>query len=347
MNPKFPSGAFTRYEVESSKTKIYRFAALLFIVSVCTVQTAWSAEQESDEASGKAHSFTTPTSAHAETPPPAAWDHHLPFYGKQLTAKGFHLPDPVGVTIIGTYLEQDLTLDNLQISGDGQNFVPIDFVQFAGADAKDFALEVKIDAWLLPFLNVFAVAGLIDGKGHIPIQLDVGGVLDATGSNICNVPPAIRPAFCEDIVQFDANPNYQGYNYGVGIVLAGGYKSFFVAIPLTAVKSDLNITNSEITSYEAEILFGNSFKLGGGKSVEVFVGASYLDATYLATGFEPLSEINPILPDVYYKIDSSNKDKWNYVVGGQYALSDAWQLQFQVGFGGSRSQYTFAGTFRF
>jgi hypothetical protein len=317
--------------------------AFVAIFCIAAGQSTWAAE--TDEIDRKTHSFTSPTKGHEDNPPAEAWDHLLPFYGKKLTLKGYHLPQPVGVTLIATYVEQDLTLQNLRISGDGINFNPVPFVAFEGASSKATAVDVKLDAWILPFLNVFGIVGVIDGQGHIPIQINIDGLLDAIGSDLCK--KVIKPGFCGQTANIEADPKYQGYNYGGGIVLAGGYKSFFVAVPITYVKSDLDIVANEITSLEAEILLGYSFKLKNGKSAEVFIGASYLDVDYQATGFEPLSEINPILPDIYFEMDAENTDKWNNIVGGQYALSDEWQLQFQVGFGGSRSQGTFTGTFRF
>jgi hypothetical protein len=325
---------------------IRKMLSLFIVVTAGITQTTWAAEQATVPDDAPAHSLTKPTSGHGDPADPT-WDNHLPFYGQKVTDMGMHLPDPVGLTFLGAYVDQDLSLTDLKISGDGQNFSPVPFVAFDGAAAKDIALEFKLDAWILPFLNVFAIAGVIDGKADIPVQLDVDGLLGAIGSDICSNPLPPQPDFCGGTINLDAKPKYYGYNYGGGIVLAGGWKSYFVAAPMTVVKSDLDIAESEITTYEAELLIGKSFKLNHGRVAEVFVGTSYLDVIYEATGFAPLSEIDPLLPDIYFDMNSTNKDKWNYIVGGQYALSDAWQLQFQLGFGGSRTQGTFAGSWRF
>jgi hypothetical protein len=322
-----------------------RLVLVLVLVSLSASQTAWAGEDEIHEFDRRTHSFTTPTKGHADIPPEKAWDHRLPFYGEKLTELGFHLPEPVGVTIIGTYLKQDLDLQNLRISGDGINYNPVPFVAFDGASSSNYAIEAKLDAWILPFLNVFGIVGVVEGNSQIPVQINVGGLLDASGSRICKVPRP--PEICSQTANIQVNPKYHGYNYGIGTVLAGGYKSFFVAVPLTVVKSDMNIVATEITTYTGELLLGNSFKLKHGMTAEIFIGASYLNVKYEASGFEPLSQINPILPDVYYELDAENSDKWTYILGGQYALSDKWQLQFQWGFGGSRTQYTMGGTYRF
>ena len=250
---------------------------------------------------------------------------------------------------MATYLDQDLLLDNLAISTDGGlTATPIEFVQFDGVQAQDVALEAKLDVWVLPFMNVYAIAGLIDGQGEVPFGIQVDGLLDLIGIGICNIPRP--PAFCNDVIALEAKPDYKGYNYGLGTVFAGGWKSFFLALPLTWVHSELDITNSTIDTFEAEILFGRIFKLSKGSAVEAFIGGSYLDAAYTGTGSVvlPLSELDPSFEDttIDYRIDEKNKDKWNLILGAEYQIGEAWDLQGQVGLLGSRTQLTVSGVFR-
>ena len=50
--------------------------------------------------------------------------------------------------------------------------------------------------------------------------------------------------------------------------------------------------------------------------------------------------------EVDYVMSEHNKDKWNYVFGGQYEFNKNWAIQGQIGSGGSRDQFTFSGSFR-
>jgi len=61
-----------------------------------------------------------------------------------------------------------------------------------------------------------------------------------------------------------------------------------------------------------------------------------------------LSDVDPSLPDpeIFYEIHEVNKDKWNYIVGGNFQVNRRWDIAFQVGFGGSRDQGTLTGTYR-
>jgi len=280
------------------------------------------------------------------------WPHKLPVWGQKVLDLGIEFPDPYGISVIGTYLSQDLEISDLRVSfDDGQTYQPFDWVQFPGSEASNYSVETKIDAWLFPFMNLFALAGYVDGTGVVPVGLPVEPLLDTLGhGHLCPDSGPLRPDFCNDVILFDALPDYYGYNVGLGTVLAMGWKSFYVAVPITYVWSDLSNLKQTIGTLTVEALFGHTFKLGGGMLIEAFIGGMYLDAasTITNTITLPLSEIDPSLDDVDidYKIDESNKDRWNYIVGGQFQFSQNWAMQCQIGFGGSRQQYTLTGVYR-
>jgi hypothetical protein len=280
------------------------------------------------------------------------WPHKLPIFGQKVLDLGIDFPNPYGISVIGTYLSQDLEISNLRVSFDeGQTYQPFDWVQFPGSEASNYTVETKIDAWLFPFMNLFAIAGYVDGTGVVPVGLPVEPLLDTLGhGHLCPDSGPLRPEFCNDVILFDALPDYSGYNVGIGTVLAMGWKGFYVAVPITYVWSDLSNLEQIVGTLTVETLLGHTFKLGGGMLIEGFIGGMYLDAasTITNTVTLPLSGIDPSLSDVDlpYKIDEYNKDKWNYIVGGQFQFSQKWAMQCQIGFGGSRQQYTLTGVYR-
>jgi hypothetical protein len=288
------------------------------------------------------------------------WPHKLPFLGQKVTSMGYDLPNPYGVAVIGSYIDQALQISNLRVSTSGTVDGPYvsvdDFVSFGASEAQALAIEAKYDFWLWPFLNVFVVAGkLVDGQAVVPLTVGIEGALDFLGLGaICpdNPPiPSLRPDFCDQSVPITAEPEYDGTNVGVGIVLAGGWKHYFVAIPLTYVYSDLSNLKDNITTFNAEILLGRTFKMKHPeRQFELFIGGNYLDATQEIKNsiILPLSDTDPSLPDVeiFYEIHEVNKDKWNYIFGGNFQINRRWDLAFQVGFGGSRDQGTLTATYR-
>jgi len=80
-------------------------------------------------------------------------------------------------------------------------------------------------------------------------------------------------------VPITAEPRYDGQNVGVGIVLAGGWRHYFVAIPLTYVYSDLSNLKDNIKTFNGEILVGRTFAMKHpDRQFDMFIGGNYLDA---------------------------------------------------------------------
>ncbi len=287
------------------------------------------------------------------------WPHRLPFLGQKVISLGYDLPNPYGGSLIASYVEQSLQISNLRVSTSGTAdgpYVPVnDFVTFGQSAAEALAIEAKFDFWLWPFLNVFFVAGAMDGEANVPLTVGVEGALDFLGlGGVCpdNPPiPSLRPGFCDESVPITAQPKYTGTNWGIGTILAGGWRPYFVAIPLTYVYSDLSNLKDNIKTFNAEILIGRTFHLQHPeRQIEIFIGGNYLDAEQEISNsvILPLSDIDPSLPDpkIFYEIHEVNTDKWNYIVGGQFQITKEWAIATQIGFGGSRDQYTLNAVYR-
>jgi len=80
------------------------------------------------------------------------WPHKLPFLGQKVISLGYDLPNPYGVAVIGSYVEQSLKISNLRVSTSGTADGPYvsvnDFVTFGQSEAEALAVEAKFDFWL-------------------------------------------------------------------------------------------------------------------------------------------------------------------------------------------------------
>ncbi len=341
-------------------------SSLLFAASCAAAQDDSSTSGDSSDGGGppQTHQFATlgdrERGEHVldDAGNKKIWPHRLPFLGQKVISLGYDLPDPYGVSLIGSYIDQSLQISNLRVStGDASGpYVSVDdFVSFGQSEAEALAIEAKFDFWLFPFMNVFFVVGKMDGDAIVPLEVGVEGALDFLGRGaVCpdNPPiPSLRPDFCDESIPITAKPKYTGTNCGIGPILAGGWRHYFVAIPLTYVYSDLSNLSDNIKTFNAEILVGRTFDLQHpDRQLEVFIGGDYLDAEQEISNsvILPLSDIDPSLPDqtIFYEIHEVNTDKWNYIVGGNFQLSKKWSFATQIGFGGSRDQLTFTGSYR-
>jgi len=197
-----------------------------------------------------------------------------------------------------------------------------------------------------------AWTGFGPGDAVVPLGFPVDDALEFLGLGaLCPagpVPP--RPEFCDEIVTATALPEYKGYNVGVGTTLALGFKRFFTVLPITYVRSELDLLDSHINTFTVSPRFGFTLNARANGRVALFGGATYLDASFdiVSSVVLPLSEIDPSLSDVTidYKIRQDNKDKWNYLVGFQYEFKKIWSIQASVGFGGSRDDVIVSGGYR-
>lgn len=109
-----------------------------------------------------------------DTPAPK-WDSPLPLFAQDVIDKGFSLPNPFGISIIYSETRQNMTISDLSagFSGlTGGQTRPIEFVTFDNNYSHSETPQLKVDAWVFPFLNVFATVGKVNGMAHVEFELD-------------------------------------------------------------------------------------------------------------------------------------------------------------------------------
>ncbi len=277
-----------------------------------------------------------------ETPPdaPRQWDRALPFLAQQLVDKGYDLPMPYGIGITYANVDQDQLLDKLEIGFGGSEKVPIQFVSFANASSKSDSATLKLDAWLFPFMNVFALLGRVDGEAPLEFTIDGTDALNQLGIDCTPsggpipLPPSPLCVIDGRSVTVPVNAKFEGTTYGLGTVLAGGWNNWFVTIPFTITYADMQGNETEGTVFTASPRFGRVFPLRNSGNLALYLGGSYLESDLTVTG-------TVVIPGttvaVDYKIDQSNKDKWAGILGANWDITKRWSVQAEYnGFTGSR-----------
>jgi len=272
------------------------------------------------------------------------WHRKLPFLAQQVVDLGFELPNPYGVALIPARIRQDLVLDSLVIGINGPPDREIDFVDFGTPSVENSALQLKLDAWILPFLNVFTTVGVFDGNAAIPLKFEGADLFP----QLCAVTPN-APA-CVRTYSAVANPSYQGSNIALGINLAMGWARFFVALPATYAWTDVDIIDTTVTALNITPRIGMTGDMGDRGSVAVFVGVTYLRAEVDIAGEVDLDTPGGPAGDtttLAFRISQRNKDRWNYLLGFNWDLNKNWSVMAEAGFGGSRENFIGGVTYRF
>jgi len=187
-------------------------------------------------------------------------------------------------------------------------------------------VNVKLDWWALPWLNVHAVVGWADGHADASLSPDLAPLLGGAS-------------------QFTVD--YNGFIYGGGMTLAAGYKHIFGTFTANYTWGDIDLKNGTGLSFidpdsiETLVLtpkVGWRFDQGA-----VWVGGFYQFTSYVQSG---RFNLGPPLGVINFQASVEDKSPWNYVVGGEYKLFDHWNLMAEGGFG-DRDQVLAGITYRF
>ena len=174
------------------------------------------------------------------------WDHKLPFMAQKVIDLGYDLPLPYGLKVLYSDIEQDQILEDLQVGFSGGEKEPFEWVAFENAISLSETWQAIGDAWVLPFLNVFAFIGDVKGDVTLDVFLEGNGLLEQKGID-CTRPGnlAICRALQDRIIELPVESVFSGTNYGVGFNLAGGWKGFFFTLPVSFSWVDMDTTDVE------------------------------------------------------------------------------------------------------
>jgi len=239
-------------------------------------------------------------------------------------AAGVETPKTFGIGIDYFNMDQPYKLDSLTfVAPPGAPFPPTVDPSLINADNEIENFDLKVDVWLLPFLNVFGIYGQIDGQTAVNLSaLNLG------------LPPGTD--------RFDIN--YDGDVYGGGILLAAGGDRWFGSV--TATFTDTDLTGDFQSSVSATTIQPR-VGVRAGNNVDIWVGGYIIDADESHAGVVniDLGFGIPVIP-VDFAVDLSQKNDFNPSVGVHLALANGLEAAVEVG-GGDRTTALGNVTWRF
>jgi hypothetical protein len=244
-----------------------------------------------------------------ETKPLIDW---LPIWGKGAKEKGFDLPLPFGAALTYSYIHQNMVVSDLKVEGRPLN------INIHDAPTTTHTGVCRLDAWVFPFLNVYALVGETAGSTKPAVAFPNGQVVKS-------------------------EVDYNRFSYGGGMTLAGGWKAFFLTLDANYTTGDIvstekgQIGDDPIRSFtfapRLGILMSSGGKLGTGS---LWIGGMCLIATSEIHDKIDLSQ-QPVLASLVGK-DSLNfsihvepKDQWNLLIGGNWQFNKRWSVTAEVG----------------
>jgi len=227
-------------------------------------------------------------------------------------AGGADVPLPFGAGLTVYEQNQDYGLDRLVVGIPGFGSLPTEAI---GIDNRTREVNLKLDAWLLPFLNAFVILGELDGRtvvdfSEVPLPFPLGRV----------------------------SIDYDGEVYGGGVTVAFGTERLFASLtPIWTRTSLSGDFESEAEAFVVSPRFGLHDERGS-----VWLGAMYQSAEESHSGVIAL----PVVGGVPFAVELSENDAWNALVGLAVELDGHWNLELEGGFGG-REAASASVTWRF
>lgn len=262
------------------------------------------------------------TGAPSPTAPAAEerWSSFLPFMKEEALKRGYELPLPFGVGVVYNYLQRDIEVSDVRIGVDGDP--PQSASQFLdlGSNSSVNAALVKADVWLLPFLNIYALAGYIHNE-----STSIGHVTVGNREFDFSIPTEI-----------------EGLVGGLGLTVAAGYKQFFLALDANYSQTDLGFDDS-FRALVASVRTGWNGKFGD-LPTRLWVGGAYWDTANTASSTVDVAGVGR----VSFEADQGPRNEWNAVVGGSVVFGRRWDCFVEYGFNFDDVHIVAAGvTYRF
>ena len=132
-------------------------------------------------------SLTLPKSANSQgfdsTQIGKEYPYALPLLGKKAYARGYKIPKSHGIMVNGFFTKQNIILENFQFDFTDPGGVPdfdrlqdlADLIEFGPSSGNISTSNVRVDTWILPFLNIGGMYGKMKGEQVItltaPIEL--------------------------------------------------------------------------------------------------------------------------------------------------------------------------------
>jgi len=237
-----------------------------------------------------------------------AGDRLLPF-GLSIVPKEMRsdLPLPYGVSVQYLYVTEKLSIRDFALSVNGQK-IPSSLVKLTSLKQRTQTVTARIDAWLLPFLNLYCIGGYVTGTAS-NLKLDSSIVI-----------PFAVPS----------NVDYRGSVFGGGTTLAGGYGPFFLNYDVNYTWTQVDMLDTSVQTLVQGIRAGYQRKVGGCK-VSLYGGGLWEGIRESQRGSTTMGGMN-----LKYSLEARATYPWNPLVGTQVEFGSHGNLKIEGGFGGRK-----------
>ena len=242
---------------------------------------------------------------------PASWPYALPFLADAVIKRGYTLPLPRGVSLVYTYVERDIKIQTVKLGINGAPLRDVtNFVNLGSTSHVNVAVG-RFDAWLLPFLNVYAMAGYVSNN--------------TTTKGIVTIPPLL-PRGEPRTFSLIKTTELGGFVGGVGMTAAAGWREFFLLADFNFSQTDIGFDNPFRALIGTVRTGWNGALLGA--PVRLWVGGSYWGTSGTAKATVNVPDIGTVTFSAF----QGPLHPLNALVGANATLFKRWEVFLEYGF---------------
>jgi hypothetical protein len=218
------------------------------------------------------------------------WSSFLPLMAEEATKRGHQLPLPFGISTVVTGLfNRQITVTDVRVGINGAAQTSVGQVLNLGSTSNVVNANLKLDAWILPFLNVYILAGYVYNESTTRATLTVP-----------------RPGSLPGNVTFTTSllTTLNGFVGGGGMTLAGGYKNFFLVADANYSQTDIGFDDS-FKALIATARAGYRSQVGS-LPLQLWIGEGFWNTTNTAKGHTFV----PGVGRIDFEADQGPKHPW-------------------------------------
>jgi hypothetical protein len=277
------------------KYNLIKALILPVIVMVLSTATLVRAEMPMDQ-----------TSPVPDSKPEPRWSSFLPLMAEEATKRGIQLPLPFGVSTVFLGL-QDRSIEVTDVRVGINGAAPQSVSRFVdlGSTSNVFNANLKTDAWLLPFLNVYMLLGYVYNESTTRANITLPGNINFTK---------------------EIKTKLDGFVGGGGLTLAAGYQEFFLLSDVNYTQTDMGF-DDRFKALIATIRAGWNGRVAS-RPLQLWVGEGYWNTRNTAKGHTD----DPGVGHIEFEADQGPVYPWIMDIGGNLEIAREFQMFLDVGF---------------
>jgi len=270
------------------------------------------------------------------------YDQTFPFLGKKAVERGFDMPYSLGVNVIGLWMRQGIDFNGLALSTGDNPVQAVEFIQFGDNVSEVVTANARVDLWVLPFLNVYGLAGSASSQTDVHI---------------------VEP------VDFVSHVENTGTYAGIGLTGAIGIKRNWLSVDVNWAWTQVDRLDQPVRGRNLGLRYGRTFKVKAHNRMSVWAGTmnqklvaetkgriAVADALpeavrdalvdyqtedwYTSLGPVQQAIADTIMDEVInrydtgvinYELNKAVSTPWNLLIGTNYEVGKRWAFRAEAG----------------